>query len=73
MMFSAGKTVLVHELNYQRRDFSYMGFASKPSLDHTYAIDYTLLVQHVLSPKWTLLAIGSPGIASRLGSWSLDR
>lgn len=66
LIFSEGRTVIINELNFQNREFSYDGFTATPLLDDIYAINYTLMLQHVLSPKWTLLSIVTPGIASDL-------
>jgi len=67
LILSQGKTVLVNELFYQRRNFDYRRFpGGDPPLDHLHAAQYMLLLQHTLSEKWSLWALVMPGLASDL-------
>ncbi|MBT5871785.1 MAG: hypothetical protein HOH43_00090 [Candidatus Latescibacteria bacterium] len=60
-----GRTVLINELFYQRRDFSYKGFAGgNPVIGNIHDLNYTLSIQHGFSEKWALLASVTPGLAS---------
>ena len=64
-VFSEGRTVLTNEIYYQRREFSYRNFpGGDPDLRDIHAVNYTLMLQHGLSPQWTMLAILTPGFAS---------
>jgi len=66
MIFSEGRTVLVHELTYQLIDFRYREIQNP--LRRLHSAGYTLIMQHQLSPKWSLLALGTPSLASDLGA-----
>jgi len=66
-VFSQGRTVLVNELSYQRREFEYKNWAAeleKPDVKLAHAVRYTLTLRRVLSPKWYTLALATPGLAS---------
>jgi len=65
LVFSQGRTVLINEIAYQRFDLDFQKWqegATRP--EHVYAVEYNLMVQHVLSKKWTLLGFLTPGLAS---------
>ena len=66
LIFSEGRTVLVNEAIYRRFDLDYRdfpeGFEANP--ENMQAIEYNAMVTHVLSDKWTLMGIVTPGIAS---------
>ena len=64
IVFSQGRTILVNELSAQQIDFSYHNLVS--SLEKLHTVSYTLMLQHQLSEKWALLAIGAPSLASDL-------
>jgi hypothetical protein len=65
IIFSQGKTVLINEIYYQRREFNYKHFPGPdPAIDDIHAANYTLMLQHVLSQKWSMLLIVTPGVAS---------
>jgi hypothetical protein len=67
LVFSQGKTILVNELFYQRRDFDYKDFPEgDPALNHLHAAHYMLMLQQTLSEKWSLWALVMPGLASDL-------
>lgn len=67
LVFSEGKTVLVNELFYQRRDFEYEQFPEgDPPLNHLHAGHYMLMLQQALSENWFLWAFVMPGLASDL-------
>ena len=64
-VFSEGRTVLTNEVYYQRREFSYRNFpGGDPDLRDVHAVNFTLMLQHGLSPEWTMLAMLTPGLAS---------
>lgn len=65
-----GRTILVNEVSYQRRDFSYKGFAGgNPVISDIHDLNYTLSVQHGFSEKWALLASVTPGLASDFNAY----
>ncbi len=63
-IFSQGRTVLINEIAYQRFDIDYEKFPPNTKPEHVYAVEYNLMVMHVLSQKWSLLGILTPGLAS---------
>ena len=64
-VFSEGRTVLTNQIYYQRREFSYKNFpGGAPDLRDVHAVNYTLTLQHGLSPQWTMLTMLTPGLAS---------
>ena len=64
-VFSEGRTVLTSEIYYQQREFSYKNFpGGDPALNDVHAVSYTLMLQHGLSPQWTVLTMLTPSLAS---------
>ena len=64
-VFSGGRTVLTNEIYYQRREFGYKNFPDgDPDLEDVHAVNYTLTLQHGISPQWTMLTMLTPGLAS---------
>ena len=64
-VFSEGRTVLINEIYYQRREFSYESFPSgDPDICDIHDVNYTLTLRHGLSQKWAMLTIVTPGLAS---------
>ncbi len=67
IVFSKGKTVLVNQLTYQHFQAKYRNWTgSNPDIDIFHAVQYTLMLQQVLSEKWSLWSIITPGMASDL-------
>ncbi len=64
LIFSEGRTVFVNELSYQLVEFEFRNMTSE--IEQAHAASYTLMLQHQLSKKWTLMAMASPSIASDL-------
>lgn len=64
IIFSEGRTVLVNEFSYQLIEFKYRNFTE--SIKKLHAASYTLMLQHQLSEKWSVWAIGTPSLASDL-------
>jgi len=64
VMFSEGRTVLINEFSYQLIDFEYRNFSIPISRLH--AASYTMMLHHQLSEKWSMLALGTPSMASDL-------
>lgn len=68
LVFSGGRTTLANEISYRRLDFDYKNwdYGEDPlgGIEHAYAIQYTLTLLHGLSPKWSLMMILAPGLAS---------
>ena len=64
-VFSKGRTFLVSEIYYQRREFGYKSFTGgNPPLHDIHTVNFTLGLQHSISPKWTILTNVTPGLAS---------
>ena len=64
-VFSGGRTVLTNEIYYQRREFGFKNFPDgDPDLEDVHAVNYTLTLQHGISPQWTMLTMLTPGLAS---------
>jgi len=64
IVFSEGRTVLVNELSYQLIEFKFRELESP--LERLHSASYTLMLQHGLSEKWSLWALGTPSLASDL-------
>ena len=64
IVFSEGRTVLVNEFTYQLIDFSYRKLGNP--LERLHSASYTLMLQHRLSQKWSVWALGTPSLASDL-------
>jgi len=67
-VFSLGRTVLVNEISYQLREIDYKNWnfelGKEPNIKRLHAVKYTLTLRHVLSQKWYMLALTTPGLAS---------
>lgn len=69
LVFSEGKTVLVNQLSYQHFEARYKNWpigTEASGIDILYAAQYTLMLQQVLSEKWSIWTILTPGMASDL-------
>ena len=56
---------MTSEIYYQQREFSYKNFpGGDPALNDVHAVSYTLMLQHGLSPQWTVLTMLTPSLAS---------
>ena len=64
IVFSGGRTVLVNDFSYQLIDFEYKNW--EYPLSRLHAASYTLMLQHRLSQKWSVWALGIPSMASDL-------
>lgn len=64
IVFSQGRTVLVNDLSYQLIEFKYRQLTYP--LKRLHAASYTLMLQHRLSQKWSVWALGTPSLASDL-------
>jgi hypothetical protein len=64
IVFSEGRTVLVNELSYQLIEFRYHQLDQQ--LDRLHSASYTLMLQHKLSQKWSVWALGTPSMATDL-------
>lgn len=64
IVFSEGRTVLANDFSYQLIEFEYRNFANP--LERLHSASYTLMLQHKLSPKWSVWALGTPSLASDL-------
>jgi len=58
------RTVLVNELSYQLIEFEYRELVYP--LRRLHSASYTLMLQHRLSQKWSVWALGTPSLASDL-------
>jgi hypothetical protein len=69
LLFDRGRTAIVNQFSYELLDFQYrdwpQSFEDSP-VDQFHAISWTIFVRRVLSEKWSMLAIASPGLASDL-------
>jgi hypothetical protein len=65
---SEGRTTLINEFTYQLIEFRFR--AGKTLIpdepDKLHSFSYTLMLQHQLSKKWSLWALGTPSLASDL-------
>ncbi len=64
IVFSKGRTVWVNELSYQLIDFRYHRLVTP--VERAHSASYTLMLQHKLSQKWSVWALGTPSLASDL-------
>jgi len=64
VVFSKGRTVLVNDLTYQLIEFEYRGLDYP--LERLQSASYTLMLQHRLSPGWSVWALATPTLASDL-------
>ena len=64
VIFSQGRTILFNEMSYQHIGFSYHKTTSL--LDKLHSIGYTLTMLHIISEKWSILAMGKSSLASDL-------
>jgi len=63
------KTVLINEITFDRFDMDYKNWnkiqaGTKAQPAHVYAVKYNLMLQHLISQKWSMLAFITPGLAS---------
>jgi hypothetical protein len=66
IVISKDRTVLVNDLSYQLVEFKYREFTHP--LKRLHSASYTLMLQHRLSQKWSVWALGTPSLASDLGA-----
>jgi hypothetical protein len=68
LVYSEGRTVISNSILYQSFDLDWKNWENlmeaEHKIEHTYAIEYTLNVTHVLSEKWSLMAMLIPGLAT---------
>jgi hypothetical protein len=66
--FSEGKTTLVNEFSFQHLFLNYRNWNIEQGgnfkVEDAYAVEYSLTLLHKLSPKWSLITIVTPGLAS---------
>jgi hypothetical protein len=61
------RTFLMHELLYDRFDMDYNNWIDSlggPEIPHAHAVKYNLMIMHMLSQKWSLMAFITPGVAT---------
>jgi hypothetical protein len=76
LVFSEGKTVFINELSYQRLDFTYHNWPDgigDTNPDQLHSLRYTLILRQVLSERWYMLALVTPGLASDLKADNITR
>jgi len=66
IVISRDRTVLVNDLSYQLIEFEYRKLTYP--LKRLHSASYTLMLQHRLSRKWSVWALGTPSLASDLGA-----
>ncbi|HSR42330.1 MAG TPA: DUF6268 family outer membrane beta-barrel protein [Longimicrobiales bacterium] len=63
-----GRTSLTHEVAYHGIDFDFRAVSAavpgSPLADRVHSVRYGLTVSHGLSPRWMLLGVVAPGLAS---------
>jgi hypothetical protein len=64
IVFSEGRTILVNDLSYQLIEFRFRQLTYP--LERLHSGSYTLMLQHRLSQKWSVWALGTPSFASDL-------
>ena len=65
LIYSEGKTILLNQLYYRRRDFSYKGFSgAAPNISDIHDLNYTFMLIHSFSERWSMQAFVIPGFAS---------
>jgi hypothetical protein len=68
LVFSEGRTLLINALSYQRLYLNYRNWDYEQGgnfkVEDAYAVAYSLTLLHKLSPKWSLITIVTPGLAS---------
>lgn len=65
-VFSEGRTILINDFVYQLIEFKYKNW--EYPLRRLHSGSYTLMLQHRLSQRWSIWALGTPSIASDLGA-----
>jgi hypothetical protein len=60
------RTFLMHELSYDRLNGNYKNWTSAlgEKIELAHAVKYNLMLRHILSNKWYLVAFLTPGLAS---------
>jgi hypothetical protein len=64
IVISKDRTLLVNDLSYQLIEFKYRAFTHP--LRRLHSASYTMMLQHRLSQKWSVWALGIPSLASDL-------
>ena len=64
IVLSKDRTILVNDFSYQLIEFEFRNFTHP--LKRLHSGSYTLMLQHRLSQKWSVWALGTPSIASDL-------
>ncbi|MFC1586538.1 DUF6268 family outer membrane beta-barrel protein [Fibrobacterota bacterium] len=65
LMFNDGKILVKNHINYKRFSIDYRNSpVQNPDIGHCHALSYTAFFQDSLSPRWNMVAILTPGIAS---------
>lgn len=66
VVFSKGRTILINEFSYQLIEFEFSKLTNP--LKRLHSGSYSLMLQHRLSDKWSVWALGTPSLASDLGA-----
>lgn len=68
LLFSEGRTMLANGIAYERIDLDYSNWdeaeGGTDRVELIHGIEYTLLLTHEFSKKWSVLSFVAPGIAS---------
>jgi len=68
LVFAGGKTMLINQFDLRLFNVDYSNWdpveLGEDKVDKLYEITYTLFLLQTLSPKWQLLAIAAPGLAT---------
>jgi hypothetical protein len=72
IVFGEGRTIMVNDLSYMYREFSYRNFIDYP-LEALHSADYMLMLQRRLSLQWSVWTIGTISMASDLESDVSDK
>ncbi len=68
LIYSKGRTVIMNEVLFRRFDMDYKGWENimdeESKIEHAYSIEYSFVLKHIFSQKWTLMTILTPGIAT---------
>ncbi len=62
--FKEGKVLIKNYIDYKRVNFKYKDIPDDIEIDQAQSIKYTAFMTDSLSPKWTLVIVVTPGLAS---------
>lgn len=69
LSFARGRIVVLNRLDYRRTEFTYGSFPSTgPRVEQVQSVDYTFFLIDSLSPRWKVVALVNPGLASDFGA-----